>query len=118
MDTEDKRFYQHNGIDYISLANDTLELALNREIRSGASTITMQLARNISFSLEQTFIRKFKEMLLALKIEQELSKDEILELYVNVVPFGKRAYGAQAGALHVADAIRGGMRRRKAGERS
>jgi penicillin-binding protein 1A len=99
LDTEDKRFYQHNGIDYISLANDTLELALNREIRSGASTITMQLARNISFSLEQTFIRKFKEMLLALKIEKELSKDEILELYMNVVPFGKRAYGAQAGAL-------------------
>ncbi|MCZ6710796.1 MAG: PBP1A family penicillin-binding protein [Gammaproteobacteria bacterium] len=99
LDTEDKRFYQHNGIDYISLANDTLELALYREIRSGASTITMQLARNISFSLEQTFIRKFKEMLLALKIEQELSKDEILELYMNVVPFGKRAYGAQAGAL-------------------
>ena len=99
LDTEDKRFYQHDGIDYISLANDTLELAFNREIRSGASTITMQLARNISFSLEQTFIRKFKEMLLALKIEQELSKDEILELYMNVVPFGKRAYGAQAGAL-------------------
>jgi penicillin-binding protein 1A len=99
LDTEDKRFYQHNGIDYISLLNDTVELALNREIRSGASTITMQLARNISFSLEQTFIRKFKEMLLALKIEQALSKDEILELYMNVVPFGKRAYGAQAGAL-------------------
>ncbi len=99
LDTEDKRFYQHNGIDYISLINDTFELALNREIRSGASTITMQLARNISFSLEQTFIRKFKEMLLALKLEQELSKNEILELYMNVVPFGKRAYGAQAAAL-------------------
>lgn len=99
LDTEDKRFYDHSGIDYISLLNDTVELALNREIRSGASTITMQLARNISFSLEQTFIRKFKEMLLALQIEQELSKDEILELYMNVVPFGKRAYGAQAAAL-------------------
>ena len=99
LDTEDKRFYDHSGIDYISLLNDTVELALNREIRSGASTITMQLARNISFSLEQTFIRKFKEMLLALQIEQELGKDEILELYMNVVPFGKRAYGAQAAAL-------------------
>jgi penicillin-binding protein 1A len=99
LDTEDKRFYQHSGVDYISLLNDTFELLLAREIRSGASTITMQLARNISFSLEQTFIRKFKEMLLALKIEQELTKDEILELYINVVPFGKRAYGAQAGAL-------------------
>ena len=99
LDTEDKRFYQHSGIDYISLLNDSLELLQAREIRSGASTITMQLARNISFSLEQTFIRKFKEMLLALKIEQELTKDEILELYINVVPFGKRAYGAQAAAL-------------------
>ncbi|MGI9328685.1 MAG: penicillin-binding protein 1A [Pseudomonadales bacterium] len=98
LDTEDKRFYEHSGIDYISLANDTLALLLNREIRSGASTITMQVSRNISFSLEQTFIRKFKEMLLALKIERELSKDEILELYVNAVPFGKRAYGAQAAA--------------------
>ena len=98
VDTEDKRFYDHSGIDYISLINDTVMLLWSREIRSGASTITMQLARNISFSLEQRFIRKFKEMLLALKIERELSKDEILELYVNVVPFGKRAYGAQAAA--------------------
>jgi len=99
LDTEDKRFYEHSGIDYISLVNDVFTLLWNREITSGASTITMQLARNISFSLEQTFIRKFKEMLLALKLERELSKDEILELYINVVPFGKRAYGAQAAAL-------------------
>jgi penicillin-binding protein 1A len=99
LDTEDKRFYSHGGVDFISLLNDSIELAVNQEIKSGASTITMQLARNISFSLEQTFIRKFKEMLLALKIERELTKDEILELYFNVVPFGKRAYGAQAAAL-------------------
>jgi penicillin-binding protein 1A len=99
LDTEDKRFYSHNGIDFISLINDTWSLVVNRgEIRSGASTITMQLARNISFTLERTFIRKFKEMLLALKLERELSKDEILELYFNVAPFGKRAYGAQAAA--------------------
>ncbi len=98
LDTEDKRFYEHSGIDYISLANDTLALLLNREITSGASTITMQVSRNISFSLEQTFLRKFKEMLLALKIERALTKDEILELYINAVPFGKRAYGAQAAA--------------------
>lgn len=99
LDTEDKRFYEHSGIDYISLANDSVQLLLNRgEIKSGASTITMQLSRNISFSLEQTFIRKFKEMLLALKIEQALTKDEILALYINAVPYGKRAYGAQAAA--------------------
>ncbi len=99
LDTEDKRFYEHSGIDYISLANDSVQLLMNRgEIKSGASTITMQLSRNISFSLEQTFIRKFKEMLLALKIEQALTKDEILALYINAVPYGKRAYGAQAAA--------------------
>jgi len=103
LDTEDKRFYQHQGIDYISLTNDTFGLIGNlitgEGLGTGASTITMQLARNISFSLERKFLRKFKEMLLALKIEKELSKAEILELYINVVPFGKRAYGAQAAAL-------------------
>jgi penicillin-binding protein 1A len=103
LDTEDKRFYEHQGIDFISLTNDTFgliaDLLTGEGLGSGASTITMQLARNISFSLERKFLRKFKEMLLALKIERELSKDEILELYINVVPFGKRAYGAQAAAL-------------------
>ena len=99
VNTEDKRFYEHSGIDYISLANDTIQLVLNPTgVRTGASTITMQLAKNVSLSLEQTFIRKFKEMLLAIKIERELTKDEILELYINIAPFGKRAYGAQAAA--------------------
>jgi penicillin-binding protein 1A len=98
LNTEDKRFYEHDGIDYISLVNDTWRFLLNPEIRTGASTITMQLAKTVSFSLEQTFIRKFKEMLLAIKIERELTKNEILELYINVMPFGKRAYGAQAAA--------------------
>ena len=99
LDTEDKRFYDHAGIDYISFANDVLQVLVNPSVRTGASTITMQLARNVSFSLEQTFIRKFKEMLLAIKIEQELAKEQILELYINVMFFGKRAYGAQAAAL-------------------
>ena len=102
LDTEDKRFYEHSGIDFISLANDALGLVgtfvTEGELGGGASTITMQLARNVSFSLERRFLRKFKEMLLAIKIEQELSKNEILELYINVVPFGKRAYGAEAAA--------------------
>ena len=103
LDTEDKRFYEHSGIDFISLTNDAVgligTLITEGDLGPGASTITMQLARNVSFSLERRFIRKFKEMLLALKIERELSKDEILELYINVVPFGKRAYGAEAAAL-------------------
>ena len=99
LDTEDKRFYDHGGIDYISFANDVLQVLFDPSVRTGASTITMQLARNVSFSMEQTFIRKFKEMLLAIKIEQELTKEQILELYINVMFFGKRAYGAQAAAL-------------------
>jgi len=101
LDTEDKRFYEHGGVDLISLTTATMELALNLgEITRGGSTITMQLPRNLgTFSLDRVFIRKFKEILLALKIERTLSKDEILELYINAVPFGKRAYGAQAAAM-------------------
>jgi len=98
VDTEDKRFYSHQGVDFISLLNDSLQLVLSGDISGGASTLTMQLARNVSFSLEQRFIRKFKEMLLAMKIERQLSKQEILNLYINLVPFGKRAYGAEAAA--------------------
>ena len=102
LDTEDKRFYQHSGIDFISLTNDTLgligSLLVDGSLGPGASTITMQLARNISFTLERRFLRKFKEMLLALKIERELTKNEILALYINEMPFGKRAYGAEAAA--------------------
>lgn len=101
LDTEDKRFYEHSGVDFWTLTKSAVELAWNMgEITRGGSTITMQLPRNLgTFSLDQVFIRKFKEILLALKMERELSKDEILELYINAVPFGKRAYGAQAAAF-------------------
>ena len=98
--TEDHRFYSHGGIDWLSLANDFVDLLLNPDVRRGASTITMQLPRNIGdLSRERTFIRKFREMLLAIKIERELTKNEILELYINVVPFGKQSYGVQAAAF-------------------
>ena len=100
LDTEDKRFYEHSGVDFVTLATAAFDLMRNMgEITRGGSTITMQLPRNLgTFSRDQVFIRKFKEILLALKMERELSKDEILELYINAVPFGKRAYGAQAAA--------------------
>ncbi|HKI73539.1 MAG TPA: transglycosylase domain-containing protein, partial [Pseudomonadales bacterium] len=99
LDTEDKRFFEHSGIDVITVANASWQLILNRgAIRTGASTITMQLVKNISGDTEVTFLRKFKEMLLALKLEQQLSKQEILTLYVNMVPFGKHAFGIQAAA--------------------
>lgn len=99
LDTEDKRFFEHSGIDLITLANASFQLVINGgEIHTGASTITMQLVKNISGESEVTFLRKFKEMLLALKLEQQLSKQEILTLYVNIVPFGKHAFGIQAAA--------------------
>lgn len=99
LDTEDKRFYSHKGVDFISLVDDLAYLLWNREIGSGASTITMQLARNLALSFERTFVRKLKEILLAFKLERELEKDDILEAYLNLVSFGKRAYGVQAAAL-------------------
>ncbi len=99
LDTEDKRFFEHGGIDLITVANATWQLIVNQgSIRSGASTITMQLVKNISGDSQVKFIRKFKEMLLALKIENELSKEEILTLYLNIIPFGKHAFGIQAAA--------------------
>ena len=99
LDTEDKRFFDHSGIDLITVANASWQLILNQgSIQSGASTITMQLVKNISGESQVRFIRKFKEMLLALKIERELSKEEILTLYLNIIPFGKHAFGIQAAA--------------------
>lgn len=99
LNTEDKRFFEHSGIDLITLANATWQLILNQgEIRTGASTITMQLVKNVSGQTEVRFIRKFKEMLLALKIERELTKENILTLYLNIIPFGKHSFGIQAAA--------------------
>ncbi|MBT8148449.1 MAG: PBP1A family penicillin-binding protein, partial [Gammaproteobacteria bacterium] len=95
---EDDRFLEHRGVDLAGLLRAALELLRSGEIRTGGSTITMQVARNFFLSSEQTFVRKFNEIFLALKIERLLSKDEILELYVNKIFLGKRAYGVQAAA--------------------
>ncbi len=89
---EDARFYQHGGVDYKGVARAAL--ANLRDARSeGASTITMQVARNFYLSTEKTFTRKIYELLLALKVERLLSKDQILELYMNQIFLGQRAYG-------------------------
>ena len=89
---EDARFYQHGGVDYRGVARAALENL--RDARSqGASTITMQVARNFYLSSEKTFTRKIYEILLALKIEGLLSKDQILELYMNQIFLGQRANG-------------------------
>ncbi|PSL14084.1 penicillin-binding protein 1A [Marinobacterium halophilum] len=95
---EDARFFDHFGIDIKGLSRAALQLASTGSIQSGGSTITMQVAKNFFLTREQTFRRKFIEILLALQIEQELNKQEILELYVNQIYLGHRAYGIRAAA--------------------
>src|SRR5690554_1725660 len=98
LSAEDAQFYDHNGVSIRGLLRAASQILQTGEIQSGGSTITMQLARNFFLTLKQTFARKFNEILLALKIERELSKDEILTLYNNKIYFGNRAYGIQAAA--------------------
>jgi penicillin-binding protein 1A len=95
---EDARFRVHPGVDYQGISRAVWTLATTGEKSIGGSTITQQLARNFFLTLEKTFTRKFKEIFLALKIERELSKDEILELYLNKILLGHRAYGVGAAA--------------------
>jgi penicillin-binding protein 1A len=95
---EDERFYQHGGVDYLGVVRAALSNFVSGGARQGASTITMQVARNFFLSKEKTLTRKFTEMLLAFKIEHSLSKDQILELYVNQIYLGQRAYGFAAAA--------------------
>lgn len=96
--SEDDGFFQHYGIDVKGLLRATLELILSGKKKSGGSTITMQVAKNYYLSNEKTYIRKIRQILLAIKIEQTFSKEEILELYVNKIYLGKRAYGFEAAA--------------------
>jgi penicillin-binding protein 1A len=95
---EDERFYQHAGIDYVGVARAAYANLLTGGRRQGASTITMQVARNFFLSSEKTLTRKLYEVLLALKIEHSLSKDQILGLYINQIYLGQRAYGFASAA--------------------
>jgi penicillin-binding protein 1A len=96
---EDARFYQHQGLDFKGIARAVWLLATTSDQRvPGGSTITQQVAKNFYLSSEYSYSRKLMEMLLALKMERELSKDEILELYLNKIFFGNRAYGIAAAA--------------------
>lgn len=96
--TEDSRFYSHRGIDPIGVMRAFRVLVTTGEIREGASTITMQLARNFFLTRERAWMRKIKEAFIALHIEQLLTKDEILELYLNKLELGHRAFGVGAAA--------------------
>lgn len=95
---EDQRFYEHPGVDYQGLARAIWYLVRTGEKGPGGSTITMQLARNLFLSSERTYLRKAREILLALRIERQLDKREILELYLNKIYLGQRAYGVGAAA--------------------
>ena len=96
--TEDQRFFQHPGFDPIGLARAVVVLAVTGKKVEGGSTITMQVARNFFLSRKKTYTRKIKEILLAIKIDKELSKNKILELYLNKIYLGNRAYGVGAAA--------------------
>lgn len=96
---EDERFFDHGGVDPIGLLRAGIRLIQTGERAEGGSTITMQLARNVFLTRERTYTRKIREILLAFQIEQELSKGEILELYLNKIFLGERAYGVAAAAL-------------------
>jgi penicillin-binding protein 1A len=96
--SEDNRFYSHPGVDIQGLARAFVELARTGKKGSGGSTITMQVTRNFFLNNEKTYIRKIKEIFLSLRIERDLSKQQILELYLNKIYLGSRAYGVGAAA--------------------
>ncbi len=93
---EDKNFYRHHGFDLISILRAIRANFNNGEIRQGASTITQQVARTAFLDNQPTFSRKIKELVLAVKIEWFYTKDEILEMYLNNIPYGSNAYGVEA----------------------
>ncbi|WP_459618768.1 penicillin-binding protein 1A [Bordetella sp. 2513F-2] len=95
---EDDRFYEHGGIDWMGVIRAGLANLVSMSKSQGASTITMQVARNFYLSSEKTYSRKFYELLLTFKIESQLTKDQILELYMNQIYLGHRAYGFAAAA--------------------
>ena len=96
--TEDSAFWQHDGVDYEQI-KESMEVNLERgEFARGASTITQQLAKNLYLSPSKNPIRKLRELLIARRLEAELSKQRILELYLNVIEWGDGIYGAEAAA--------------------
>ena len=95
---EDARFYDHGGVDLAGVVRAGIAALTNGRATQGASTITMQVARNFFLSSEKTYTRKIYEMLLAYKIERELTKDQILEVYMNQIYLGQRAYGFASAA--------------------
>src|SRR3990167_8340006 len=96
--TEDQRFFEHPGVDVFGLGRAAIRMMQTGTKSQGGSTITMQVARNFFLNRKKTFLRKFNEIMLAIKIDRELSKEKILELYLNKIYLGNRAYGVGAAA--------------------
>ena len=97
--TEDSRFYSHKGVDHIGLTRAMLRNIRDMRVSQGGSTITQQLSKNLFFSFERKWVRKIKELMIALQIEATFSKEEILEAYCNQVYFGSGAYGVEDASL-------------------
>ncbi len=98
LSAEDNRYFEHPGVDYQGILRAVINLAMTGKKSQGGSTITMQVARNFFLSSEKTYLRKVNEIFLSFKIENELSKEEILELYLNKIYLGHRSYGIAAAA--------------------
>ncbi|VAW88839.1 Multimodular transpeptidase-transglycosylase, partial [hydrothermal vent metagenome] len=98
LSAEDNRYFEHPGVDYQGILRAVINLAMTGKKSQGGSTITMQVARNFFLSSEKTYLRKINEIFLSFKIENELSKEEILELYLNKIYLGHRSYGIAAAA--------------------
>ncbi len=97
--SEDDRFFEHPGVDYQGILRAVAKLITTGEKAQGGSTITMQVARNFFLSREKTYLRKINEIFLSFKIESELSKEQILELYLNKIYLGNRSYGIGSAAM-------------------
>lgn len=93
---EDKDFYQHHGFDFSRIIKAAIVNLRTKSIEQGASTITQQLIKNSILTPERTFVRKIKELILAIEMERKFSKDEILTMYLNQIPYGSNAYGIEA----------------------
>ena len=93
---EDKDFYKHHGFDFFRIVKSAFINFKTKSIKQGASTITQQLIKNSILTSERTYIRKIKELILSIEMERKFSKDEILTMYLNQIPYGSNAYGIEA----------------------
>ncbi len=98
IESEDESFYKHNGFDIIAIGRALINNVFSMSFQQGGSTITQQLAKNLFFTFEKTLVRKVAELFVAVDIERHLSKDEIIELYCNIVYFGNGIYGVESAA--------------------